>query len=176
LPFGKGKTYGASWSRAADLAFGGWEFAPIFTAQGGLPLTINSAQIVNIGGERRFRPDRIGNGELPDNQRTVDRYFDTSAFVALSNTPGAVGFVPNRIMGNSGVGILRGPGLVNFDFNLAKTFAIHEHFAAQFRAEFFNAFNHSNFGVPGVMIGGGFGQIVSAADARIIQFGLKLKF
>ncbi|HEY6390014.1 MAG TPA: hypothetical protein VIX89_01980, partial [Bryobacteraceae bacterium] len=176
LPFGRGKSYGSQWSRATDLAFGGWELSPIFTAQGGLPLTINSAQIVNIGGERRFRPDRIANGALPDDQRSVDRWFDTSAFVALSNTPGAVGFVPNRIMGNSGVGILRGPGLVNLDFNLSKEFPIHERVSAQFRAEFFNALNHTNLGVPGIMIGGGFGQIVSAADARIIQFALKVKF
>jgi hypothetical protein len=176
LPFGKGKPYGANWSRGAELAFGGWEFSPIFSAQGGLPLTINQAQIVNIGGERRFRPDRIANGALPDSQRTVDKWFDTSAFVTLSNTPGSVGFTPNRIMGNSGVGILRGPGLVNLDFNLSKTFEINERVSAQFRAEFFNAVNHTNLGVPGVMIGGGFGQIVSAYDARIIQFGLKLRF
>ena len=176
MPFGRGKPYGANWSRGLDLALGGWEFSPIFTAQGGLPLTINQAQIVNIGGERRFRPDRLANGALPDSQRTADKWFDTSAFVVLSNTPGAVGFVPNRIMGNSGVGILRGPGYVNFDFNLAKDFAIYERFSAQLRAEFFNALNHTNFGVPGVMIGGGFGQIVSASDARIIQFALKLKF
>jgi carboxypeptidase family protein/TonB-dependent receptor-like protein len=176
LPFGRGKAYGNNWSRGADLALGGWEFSPIFTAQGGLPLTINQSQIVNIGGERRSRPDRLANGTLSDSQRTVDRWFDTSAFVPLSNTPGAVGFVPNHIFGNSGVGIVRGPGLVNLDFNLSKNFAIYERFSAQFRAEFFNALNHSNFGVPGVTTGAGFGQIVNASDARIIQFALKLKF
>ena len=101
---------------------------------------------------------------------------DTSAFVALSNTPGAVGFVPNRIYGNSGVGIVRGPHLVNFDFNLAKNFSINERLSAQFRAEFFNAFNHSNFSVPGVTAGAGFGQIVGANEARIIQLALKIRF
>ena len=113
---------------------------------------------------------------LPEDQRTVDRFFDTSAFVALSNTPGAVGFVPNRIYGNSGVGIVRGPHLVNFDFNLAKNFSINERLSAQFRAEFFNAFNHSNFSVPGVTAGAGFGQIVGANEARIIQLALKIRF
>ena len=112
----------------------------------------------------------------PEDQRTVDRYFDTNAFVPLSATPGQVGFVPNQIFGNSGVGIVRGPGLVNLDFNLAKTFAFTERFSAQLRGEFFNALNHTNFGVPGVTTGAGFGQIVSAYDARIIQFGLKLRF
>ena len=43
-------------------------------------------------------------------------------------------------------------------------------------AEFFNSLNRTNFGVPGVTIGAGFGQIVNAFDARIIQFALKLKF
>lgn len=175
LPFGRGQSYGKNWSRGTDLFLGGWEFSPIFTAQTGLPLTINQSQTVNIGGERRSRPNRIANGTLPDSQRTVDRWFDTNAFVALAATPGP-GFFPNQIFGNSGVGILRGPGLVNLDFNLAKDFAIRERLSAQFRAEFFNALNHSNFGVPGVTIGAGFGQIVSASDARIIQFALKLRF
>jgi phenylacetate-coenzyme A ligase PaaK-like adenylate-forming protein len=72
---------------------------------------------------------------------------------------------------------LRGPGLVDFDFNLNKTFAITERASAQLRAEFFNAFNHPNFNVPGITLGAGFGQIVSTStEARIIQFALKLKF
>jgi hypothetical protein len=170
VPVGRGRAFGKNWSRPADLVLGGWEFSPIFTWQGGLPLTINQTQIVNIGGERRFRPNRIANGTLPSDQRTVDGWFDTSAFVPLTNA------TTNQIFGNSGVGIIRGPGLVNFDFNLAKDFAVTERVGMQFRAEFFNAFNHANFGVPGVTIGSGFGQIVSAADARIIQFALKLKF
>jgi hypothetical protein len=170
LPFGRGQAIGTNWSRPADLAFGGWEFSPIFTWQGGLPLTINQPQAINIGGERRSRPNRIADGSLPSDQRTVDRWFNTGAFVPLTaNTP-------NQIFGNSGVGIVRAPGLVNFDFNLAKDFRLTERFGVQFRAEFFNAFNHTNLSLPGVTTGAGFGQIVSASDARIIQFALKLKF
>jgi hypothetical protein len=176
LPFGRGKSHGKDWSRGVDLLLGGWQFSPIFSTQTGLALTMNQAQIVNIGGERRSRPNRIANGTLPESQRTADRWFDTGAFVALSNTPGQTGFVPNQIFGNSGVGIVRGPGLQSLDFNLAKDFSIWERLSAQFRVEFFNALNHSNLGVPGVTLGAGFGQIVSASDARIIQFGLKLKF
>jgi hypothetical protein len=149
---------------------GGWEFSPIFSAQTGLGLTMLQAQVANIGGERRSRPDRIRDGALPDDQRTVDRWFDTGAFQALTAT------TPNRIFGNSGVGIVRGPGLVNFDFNLAKDLPITERWKLQFRAEFFNALNHANLGVPGITLGAGFGQIVSAAEGRIIQFALKLRF
>lgn len=147
----------------------GWEFSPILSAQSGLGLTILQPQVLNIGGERRSRPDRLRDATLPSDQRTVDRWFDTSAFQALTAT------TPNRIFGNSGIGIVRGPGLVNLDFNLAKDFAVYEKWNVQFRAEFFNALNHSNFGVPGVTFGAGFGQIVSTAEARIIQFALKLR-
>jgi hypothetical protein len=176
LPFGRGRTYGKNWSRGADLVLGGWEFSPIFSRQTGLALTINQSQVTNIGGERRSRPNRIADGSLPDSRRTVDQWFDVTAFVPTTATAGAPGFVPNTIFGNSGVGILRGPGYTNLDFNLSKEFTIVERVSAQFRAEFFNALNHPNFGVPGVTIGAGFGQIVNTLDPRIIQFALKLRF
>jgi hypothetical protein len=190
LPFGRGKAYGKNWSRAADWALGGWELSPIITWQGGLGLTPQqSGTPVNIGGERYARPNRIANGTLSDGQRTVDRWFDTGAFVAMAATsPGTADncvagtavprtcFFPNQFYGNSGVGVIRGPGLVNFDFNLSKSFSITERQSLQLRSEFFNAFNHANFGVPGVTIAAGFGQIVSANDGRIIQFALKYRF
>jgi hypothetical protein len=176
LPFGRGRSYGRDWSRPVDLLLGGWEFSPIFTAQTGLPLTMNQPIVVNIGGERRARPNRVADGNLPEDQRTVDRYFDTNAFVPLAANVGQPGFVPNQIFGNSGVGVVRGPNYVNLDFNAAKTFTITERFSAQLRGEFFNAFNHTNLGVPGVTTGAGFGQIVRTYDSRIIQFGLKLRF
>jgi hypothetical protein len=171
LPIGTGHIIGDGWSHGMNTAFGGWELSPIFTWQGGLPLTINQTQAINIGGERRYRPDRIANGSLPSDLQTVDRWFDSAAFVPLTaNTP-------LKIFGNSGVGIVRGPGYANFDFNLGKDFSIREQLGLQFRLEVFNAFNHTNLGLPGVTIGGGFGQIVSTAtDARIIQAGLKVKF
>ncbi len=177
LPFGKGRKFGANMNRAADWIVGGWEISPIFTWQGGLGLTINQAQILNLGGERRSRPNRIANGSLPESQRNVDRWFDTTAFVPLSTTPGAVGFVPNQAFGNAGIGILRGPGLVNLDFNLNKSFRVTETNSLQFRAEFFNALNHTNLGLPGVTVGTGFGQIVgTSTEARIIQLALKYRF
>jgi hypothetical protein len=176
LPFGRDRTLGSGWSRGVDLLLGGWEFSPIFTAQTGLALTMNQPQITNIGGERRSRPNRVADGNLPSGQGAVDRWFDTAAFVPTSATPGAVGFVPNTIFGNSGVGIVRGPRYLNLDFNLAKTFAITERVNTQLRGEFFNALNHTNFGVPGITTGAGFGEIVSAYDARIIQVALKVRF
>jgi hypothetical protein len=67
--------------------------------------------------------------------------------------------------------------LVNFDFTLAKNFNITERRYFQFRTELFNAFNHANFGPPNIARdSNGFGQILSAANARIIQFGFKFYF
>jgi hypothetical protein len=177
LPYGRGRQFGSGSSRAADFVLGGWEFSPIITAQTGLALTVNQAVLLNLGGERRSRPNRVGDGTLPSDQRTVDRWFDTNAFVILQTDPTRPGFVPNQAFGNSGIGVVRGPGLFNVDFNLAKNFAITERHTLQFRAEFFNALNPANFGVPGVTTGAGFGQIVSTAtEARIIQFALKYRF
>ncbi len=177
LPYGKGRQFGTAAPRGMEFLFGGWEFSPIITMQQGLGLTVTQDGLLNLGGERSSRPNRLGNGTLPAEQQTVDRFFDTSAFRALSPTAGAVGFVPNQAFGNSGVGVVRGPNLINVDFNLSKTFDITERQSIQFRTEFFNAFNRANFGVPGVRIGAGFGQMVNTiTEARIIQFALKYRF
>ncbi|MFN7925623.1 MAG: carboxypeptidase regulatory-like domain-containing protein [Bryobacteraceae bacterium] len=175
IPAGKGHRFAAT--RAANFVLGGWEFSPILSAQTGLGLTVAQSVLLNLGGERRSRPNRLANGTLSDSARNVDRYIDDTAFVILNPVAGGAGFFPNQAFGNSGVGILRGPGMVNVDFNLAKTFAITERHSMQFRAEFFNAFNRANFSVPGVTLGAGFGQIVSTStEPRIIQFGLKYRF
>jgi hypothetical protein len=66
---------------------------------------------------------------------------------------------------------------VNFDFTAAKNFNVTERVRLQFRTEFFNAFNRANFGVPNIARdSSGFGQILGASNARIIQFGLKAYF
>ena len=101
-----------------------------------------------------------------------------NAFRILQTSPTLEGFVPFQAYGNSGVGVLRGPGLFNVDFNLSKNFALSEKYTLQFRSEFFNALNHTNLGVPGVNISsGGFGAVSqTSTEARIIQFALKLRF
>ena len=157
--------------------FGGWELAPIVSVQSGLALTVTQPEPFNIGAERRSRPNRIRSGALPSGERTVDRWLDASAFVPIQTDPTRAGFTPNQVFGNSGVGILRGPGLSNVDVNVSKTFAVTERHHVQFRAEFFNLLNHTNLGVPGVNLGAGFGQIISTStEARVIQFAVKYRF
>jgi hypothetical protein len=177
LPYGHGRAFGSSSSRFINLLFGGWDLSPILAIQGGRPLSAIQSQLLNLGNNRINRPNRIANGNLPADQHTVSRWFDTNAFVILQTDPTKAGFVPNQAFGNSGVGIMRGPHLYNFDFNLAKEVRITERQSLQFRAEFFNALNHTNLGIPGMTVGSGFGEITTTETSnRQIQFGLKIRF
>jgi hypothetical protein len=157
---------------------GGWDFSPILTAEGGLPLTVAQAQLLNLGSNRVSRPNRIlADATLPADQRSAAEWFNVNAFSILQTDPTKAGFVPDQAFGNSGVGILRGPSLVTFDFSLAKEFRLSEQQLLQFRSEFFNSLNHTNLGIPNITMGPGFGTITTTATpARQIQFGLKYRF
>jgi hypothetical protein len=171
LPFGHGRRWGSRWAKGVDMVLGGWQVTGIHSLQSGLGLTatLGGSSVLNIGGERRARPNVVGNPILPDSERTLSRWFNTSAFAAFSPAPQA--------FGNAGVGIMRGPNYINFDFTMAKDFPIKESMRVQFRTELFNAFNRANFGPPNIMRdSSGFGQILSASNARIIQFGAKFYF
>jgi hypothetical protein len=171
LPFGKGKPFLNGASGATSKVVGGWHFGGIVTMQSGEPFTPESAiSTVNTGGGSR--PDRICNGRL--SHRTVDEWFDPSCFV----TPALYTY------GNSGVGILAGPGTHQFDLSLMKDTHIDEARYVEFRGEFFNVFNTPQFNLPNACIGcAGAGEIGSAGippnffrTSRQIQFALKFYF
>jgi hypothetical protein len=153
----------------------GWQLNGIVSLYDGLPFTVNSANnTLNIGSGTRA--DRLSEGSLPNDQRSVQRWFDTAAFA----TPGLLKF------GNAGRNILRGPGTEQVDCSLFKAFP----FSAdgrrrvEFRAEAFNVANTPQFNNPGSTFGAaGFGSITSAGapltlqrTSRQIQFALKLYF
>lgn len=145
----------------------GWAITSIITASNGYPFTPSwSGDTGNRGGGSR--PDRTCSGAL-DNP-TRERWFDTSCFA----TPTANG--PFSI-GNSGRNILRGPRIFIWDFGAYKDFLFAERKRLQFRSEFFNFTNTTNFGLPAATINAGTpGVITSAGPARIIQFSLKLYY
>jgi hypothetical protein len=149
-----------------DAALGGWQLGGVFSHASGEPFTVTtSGGITNAGGADR--PNRISDGNLPADQRSIDRWFDVSAFQVQ----------PNYTYGNSGRNILTGPGVTNLDFSLAKVFLLTERFRIQFRTEAFNATNTPAFGNPAANINtAGVGQIRSAGEPRRVQFGLKLLF
>ncbi len=112
-------------------------------------------------------------------------YFNAAALTTIpviGATPGVAG-TGGTGWGNTGVGIILGPGQFDFDTTVAKSTrvgGIHENAVLQFRAEFFNLFNHAQFNIPaGLNAGspGSFGQITSTAvNPRLIQFALKYVF
>jgi hypothetical protein len=171
LPFGQDRRFGQSWNGLTNAILGGWQLSAVHSLQGGLGLTatVDGSTVVSLGGERRIRPNLIADPVLTASERTVRRWFNTDAFAFFNPAPQA--------FGNAGVGIMRGPSYINFDFNLAKNFRLDEQRSIQFRSELFNAFNHANFNPPDLRREAGtFGQILTARDARIIQFALKLYF
>jgi hypothetical protein len=112
------------------------------------------------------RPDVVGSGSLAN--ASINRWFNINDFA-----------VPQPYtIGNAGRNILRGPHFQNWDLSLLKNFNFTERKYLQFRAEFFNIFNHPNFGLPNTNIEDKVhgGQITSANDPRIMQFALKFYF
>ncbi|MGO9269649.1 MAG: carboxypeptidase regulatory-like domain-containing protein [Terriglobia bacterium] len=174
LPFGKGKRWGNDWAGAPNAVFGGWEVTVIEHAISGFPLFIynsNNSSGVNFqwNGLALNRPDRVCNGRL--SSWTVNEFFDTSCF-----QPAASGE-----LGNSDRTPLSGPPLVNTDFSLIKSvpLSFREGASLQFRAEFFNLWNHPEFATPTTDLAAGplFGVInQSVNNPRLIQFALKLRF
>lgn len=163
---------------------GGWELSGITVFESGVPLTItqsndpfNSNRFGVIAGQTF--PDGIGidpsvvsprpdlvSGQGVNGPKTAQQWFNKAAWAV------AIGH-----FGNSGRGVVYGPGFNNWDLAAIKNTRISERFSTQFRAEFFNAFNHTSFlGVSTNVNSGLFGQVTSTHDPRIIQLGMKLSF
>ncbi len=128
-------------------------------------------------------PDRIGDGNLGEIERSVERWFDTSAFVApiydssLCQGADICPEAARRALGNSSYAPLRRDGLVLVDFSFHKEFAFGEEKTLDFQVDLFNAFNHANFGAPnGNIASGTAGRVFFAATARQFQFGFRFSF
>jgi hypothetical protein len=143
-------------------ALGGWQFSDITTVQSGFSL--DPGLSVSKQG-LATRPNATGlsvNGP-----QTVAQWFNTAAFSA----PAAGHF------GNASPGVILGPGTVNFDMALYKTFYIKEQHNIEFRSEFFNSVNHTNFAAVSTSLGTAtYGQVTSARDPRIIELVLRYQF
>jgi hypothetical protein len=165
LPVGRGKKFGGNLPKAADLVIGGWQVNAIATFQRGFPMTIIAADLGGLNDTfGTNRADLVG---APRLIKTLDKWFDPAAF----RQP-AAGF-----LGTSGRSILRAPGINNWDTGLFKNFVITEKVSFQFRFESFNAFNHTQWGVPVRDIANtNFGRITTARAARINQLGAKIVF
>lgn len=203
LPFDKPFRSG---NRFLRVATGGWAVNGITTFQSGNPFTIysnnNSSELNNY----LDRPDVAGPVKIFKNPRqlqtlsgdcgggTGNFYFDPGNLMCTVDYTGSTnpdyppfpGGVPLFSHGNMGRNVLRGPGINNWDLSVMKDFKFTETKALQFRAEFFNAFNHVQFYSPdNNAYSGTFGQVTSDTSSstsqayrgpRVVQFGLKLYF
>ena len=173
LPFGRNKASGVNpfLNRLAE----GWQVSGIETLQTGLPFTPQmSFNPANDGDSRNpirpsWNPAFTGRLVLGG----PNRYFDPNAFVAP----------PNGTYGNVGRNTLQGSGLAELDLAIAKRLSLSDRFSAQFRADFFNVLNHTNFNTPNTIV---FTSAASgpsptagvitatSTSSRQIQLGLKL--
>jgi outer membrane receptor protein involved in Fe transport len=147
-----------------------WQTSGIVTIQDGTPENAFyfATDFANSGTPNRPNIVPGQSISLPPGQRTPDHWFNTAAF----SQPAPYTF------GNAGRDIIPGPGNIVFDLALARIFHPREAHAIEFRAEFFNAFNHPNFGIPGNNpdFGPFFGKILATGDPRRIQLALRYDF
>jgi hypothetical protein len=176
LPFGNAKRFlrGGRWS---NRLAGGWSISAIETLQSGFPFTPSLGFNPSNNGDSRnpVRPswNRAFSGNVI--LGGPNQYFNPNAFIApVSGT-----------YGNTGRDVLTGPGLAALDFSALKSAQLSDRFKLQFRAEFFNILNRSNFGIPNTVVftaansapSATAGVITSTATtSRQIQFGLKVLF
>ncbi len=177
LPFGKGRKFGSNANRLIDAAIGGWELNTINSTHTGTPLNIyytpSTANAVSglsndYRGQPFLRPNISGSAASQSTSQMINTYFAGYTFA----TPAA-----NTPFGNTGRNAFRAPGLEQWDLSVDKTFRIAENAKVQFRSEFFNLPNHTNFAIPNTNYGSSsFGTIRSTYPPRQVQFALKVSF
>jgi hypothetical protein len=173
LPFGRGNSsHGHPW---VERLVGNWQLSGIETVQSGLPFTPQLSYNPSNDGDTRnpVRPSLNPNFTGQVIQGGPSQYFNPNAFI--QPLPGTYG--------NAARNILEGPGLAETDLSLTKKFLFSERLGLQFRSEFFNVFNHTNFNTPNPVVftsatGGPSptAAVITATStsSRQVQFGLKL--
>jgi hypothetical protein len=165
-------------TRALQWTLNGWQWGGILHIASGEPFTPTiTGDPLGMKGDQFDRPDVLNgpgcSGSLVNPGNSLD-YIKTRCF-AFPN--------PSTRFGDAGRNILIGPGMVNLDTSLVRNIGGLEKFHAQFRAEFFNVLNHTNFALPvNTSLFGANGAPISSAGvltstttpSRQIQFALKL--
>jgi hypothetical protein len=189
LPFGRGRRFLPAVAGATDKLVSGWGIDGVTTFQGGFPLIFSNGQANGTtlfgGGSRpNFVPGCHASVSAPDSSRlgnpndpSAQRWFNTACFTAPADfTFGNEPRVDPR---------LRSEGINNFDFALFKKtmFGRDGNFGLEFRTEFFNLFNRTQFAPPNTTCctsnNKNFGVVTSTAagtNPRLIQFALKFLF
>lgn len=167
-PIGKGRALLPNLHGFGQAALGGWQINGITQLRSGLP--VNVVRNGRLPGSEGLRPNLTGDPILSRSDRTLERYFDVTAF--------SVAGLGTTALGSAGRNVVRGPGYVNFDFSLFKNIPVRERVELQLRFEFFNLLNTPHFENPNTDFSeGNFGRITGTiGNPRILQFAAKLKF
>jgi hypothetical protein len=196
LPFGRGRQFGSNSNAVVDAVLGGWRLSSIFLWQSGpfMTPTFSDGDPSGTGSgfQRTQHPDRVSDGNLSNPTR--DHWIDTGAFTC-PGTPGwepgtacTIGVTPGQDLapigrfGNSGLGVIKGPGTINLSMGLAKTFSITERFKLKLEGTFTNLPNHPNLADPQMAIdSNSFGQITKArasefGGSRTGEVGVRIEF
>jgi hypothetical protein len=179
LPVGRGRKYLGSANAFADAVLGGWQLAGINTVQAGDNATLRyvptAAQQVSgiqqdFRGANAYRPNVIGDVLVPSDQRSPSNYLSRDTVVIPTD--------PSQPFGNATRNSVRGPLYWSVDLVASKRFALPWQTSnIEFRAEFFNLLNRSNFRAPNAnRSAANYGTITATYDPRIIQFGFKVNF
>lgn len=155
-------------NRLLNGVLGGWKVGIMETAESGPGFTvITAANTTNAFPAGSLRPNLVRDAILPADQRTVSRWFDTSAF----EDPAPLTF------GNSPRSGLRAAPIVATDATVEKSFYVTERWKFDIRGEFYNLLNHAIFNVPGFTYGtADFGVVSSARAPRTAQLAARLSF
>ncbi|MBN9663223.1 MAG: carboxypeptidase regulatory-like domain-containing protein [Acidobacteria bacterium] len=160
LPVGKGKRFAIN-STILDHVIGGWQLSGVGAFQSGAPIKTNSNTVAT--GQSVLTSDR-----------NVDKWFNTGAFAVQQGIAQPFG---QRTL-TQYLSEFRNQGIANYDISVNKSFQLAERFRLQFRSEFFNVFNRTQFASPNVSVTSAtYGKVTSQANIpRQIQFGLKLVY
>jgi hypothetical protein len=164
LPFGRGERFLSSMKGPLNAILGGWETSGILTLASGLPYSVVFTS--SIQGWPSNRANIVGNPAVSN--PSLSEWFNPAAFA-----------VPQPFTyGDSAPYSLFGPSFSDWNTAIFKQFSLTERYRLQFRAEFFNALNHPNFGNPNsnISVPSRVGTITSAGSPRDIQLGLRLSF
>jgi hypothetical protein len=181
LPFGRGKRYMGGVNGVADKLVSGWGLDGVTIFQRGFPVKISYGQgspLSSLGlGIGTLRPDVVAGCDKSTSGSTAARlgeWFNTNCFTP----PGDYAFGDEARVDPT----LRQDGAKNFDFAIFKKTTIAERATIEFRTEFFNLFNHPQFGPPNGTCciappNGTFGEVTNTiGNPRLIQFALKFEF
>jgi hypothetical protein len=178
LPFGKGQKFAGTATGATNALVGGWELTLIEKASSGFPIFVvdsnntSGAGFLNTNAQSLIRPNQVCNPALSN--PSLSEWFNPACFTQPA--PGT--------LGNANRTPLSGPDFVNTDFSVIKHFVPREGMRVDFRAEFFNLFNHPQFGAPGL---NGYGADLASPSTfavvnytvnnpRLVQFAVKAVF